>query len=280
MITLYVTLALSLNLVVGYAGQLSLCHGAFYGVGAYASTLLLVKAGWAFLPALLGAVAVSAMLSLAVGLPSLHLKGHYFVLATIGFQMIIFSVLYNWVDLTRGPYGIPAIPKPAILGWKATTLSVFLLLAALAAALVAWLLWQLARSPYGRALQAVRDDELAATALGKNPLFFKTTAFVISGGLAAVSGALYAGYVTYIDPTSFTLDESIFIVAVVIIGGAGNLKGPIVGAAFMVILPEILRFVQIPGTIAPNIRQIIYGLLLILVMRFRPQGVAGRYAFD
>jgi branched-chain amino acid transport system permease protein len=280
MIALYVVLGLSLNLVAGHSGLLSICHGAFYGVGAYATTLLMVKAGWEFLPALSMAVVASAILSLIVGIPSLRLKGDFFVLATIGFQMIMFSVLYNWTGLTHGPYGIPAIPRPVIFGWRVATLSSLLLLSFLSAAFVIGVCWQLARSPYGRALRAVRDDELAATALGKNPMHLKTTAFIFSAGLAAIAGGLYAGYVTYIDPTSFGLEEAIFILSLVIIGGAGNLKGPIIGAVFMVVLPELLRFLQVPDMVAPNIRQIIYGLLLIVAMRFRPQGIAGRYAFD
>jgi branched-chain amino acid transport system permease protein len=280
MITLYVILGLSLNLVVGYSGLLSLCHAAFYGAGAYACTLLMTKGGCGFPAAVLGAVVVGGLLSLAVGWPSLRLKGDFFVLGTMGFQMIVYAVLYNCVGLTRGPYGIPGIPKPAFLGLEFRSLPAFLALSATLAASVAFLHWQIARSPFGRGLQAVRDDELAARALGKNPDYFRVAAFVLAGGMAAIAGALYATYVSYIDPTSFGLDEAIFIVTVVVIGGAGSLWGPVVGAAFVVLLPEALRFLHVPGAIAPNVRQIMFGLLLILAMRFRPQGIAGRYAFD
>ncbi|HDD64796.1 MAG TPA: branched-chain amino acid ABC transporter permease, partial [Firmicutes bacterium] len=139
---------------------------------------------------------------------------------------------------------------------------------------------RLYNSPFGRVLKAIREDEIVASALGKDIPAIKIWAFVISAGIAAISGALYAGYVTYIDPTSFTLDESIFIISVVIIGGTGNLKGPLVGTLFMIILPEILRFLGLPDTVAPNVRQIIFGLALIILMKYRPQGIAGEYRFE
>lgn len=280
MLNLYVILGLTLNLVIGYGGLLSLCHGAFYGIGAYATTLLMMKAGWGFVPAVTAGVVVTGIAATLIGIPALRLKGDSFVLGTMGFQIIVFSILYNCAPLTSGPYGIPGIPKPVLFGWRVDSITDFLILSSGAALVVALLHWQQMRSPFGRALQAVRDDELAARALGKNPTYFRLTTFVFSAGLASLAGAIYACYVSYIDPTSFGIDEAIFAVTVVVIGGAGNLVGPIVGAAFMVLLPEALRFLHIPDTLAPSFRQIIYGLLLILVMRFRPKGIAGRYAFD
>jgi branched-chain amino acid transport system permease protein len=280
MITLYSILGLSLNLVIGYGGLLALCQGAFYGVGAYACTLLMTQAGFSFEAATLGAVLLTGVVSLLIAWPSLRFRGDFFVIATLGFQMIVFSILYNCVGLTSGPYGIAGIPKPVILGVEFRSLPAFLALSTCVAAIVMFLHWQLARSPYGRALQAVRDDELAARALGKNPIYFWTTVFVVSGCLAALAGALYATYVSFIDPTSFGIDESIFIVTVVVVGGAASLYGPLLGAAFVVLLPEALRFLQVPGTIAPNVRQIVFGLLLILAMRFRPKGLVGKYAFE
>lgn len=128
-------------------------------------------------------------------------------------------------------------------------------------------------------LKAIREDELSAISIGKNVRRFKILAFAISSGMAAIAGSLYASYVTYIDPTSFNLDESIFILSVVLVGGSGNLKGPIVGTLLMILLPEGLRFLGIPDNIAPNVRQMIYAFILILLMRFRPQGIAGEYRF-
>ena len=129
-------------------------------------------------------------------------------------------------------------------------------------------------------LKAIREDELSAVSLGKNVWWFKIIAFAISSGIAAIAGGLYAGYITYIDPTSFTLDESIFIISIVLVGGSGNFRGPIIGAVLMILLPEVLRFLGIQDSIAPNLRQIIYAMILILLMRYRPQGLAGEYRFE
>lgn len=280
MISIYAVLGLSLNLVLGFGGMLSLCHAAFYGIGAYAFALLMMHAGFPFLVAMPVAVVAAGIAALLIGAVALRLRGDFFVLATLGFQTIIFVVLYNWVDFTRGPYGIPGIPRPEMLNFSFDAPWAMFLLAASVALLVWWICLNLARWPFGRSLQAVRDDALAAQSLGKNPLFFTLTAFSFGGGLAALAGGLFAAYASYIDPTSFMLEESVFILCVVVIGGAGNLQGPLVGAVVLVLLPEILRFVGLPDAIAANLRQIIYGLLLVLVMRFRPQGIAGKYAFD
>lgn len=280
MINFYAILALSLNLVVGYTGLLSLCHAAFYGIGAYATTLLMMKAGLGFFPALLVAILLATLLSLIIAVPSLRLKGDYFILATLGFQIIVFAILYNWVSLTRGPYGIPGIPIPVVFGIKINSVFRYFLFSSVIATLCGILLWALAESPFGRVLKAVREDDLAAAALGKPVPLLKVTAFAIAAAFAAVPGALFAGYMRYIDPTSFTVMESVFIVSIVIIGGAGNFLGPLAGAAFLVLLPEVLRFLQMPDAVAANMRQIIYGLLLILLMRYRPQGFLGEYGFE
>lgn len=280
LVSLYIILGLSLNLAMGYAGMLSLCHAAFYGIGAYASTLLIMKAGLPFLPSLLAAMVIAGTAAYLISIPSIRFHGDFFVLATLGFQMIVFSVLYNWTDLTRGPYGIPGIPRPSLLGFEINSPPKYFLLALLAAAGTLFVMRRLLHSPYGRTLQAVRDEEMAASALGKDIISFKRSAFTIAGAVAGLAGVLFAGYTTYIDPTSFTVDESVFMVCVVVIGGSGNLRGPVVGAVVLVLLPELLRFLKIPDTVAANMRQIIYGLMLVFMMRLRPQGILGKYAFD
>lgn len=279
MISIYAVLAASLNLVAGYTGLLSLCHAAFYGIGAYSTTLFMMEAGLGFFPAMVLAAVATALLSLLIAVPSLRLRGDYFVLATLGFQVIVFTVLYNWVGLTRGPYGITGIPVPSLFGLSADSVFRYFLFSWLLAGVCLGMIRALVRSPFGRLLRAVRDDEIAAAALGKNVPRIKTTAFALGAAFASIPGALFAGYMRYIDPTSFTLTESIFILSMVVIGGAGSLGGPIVGAAFMVLLPEILRFLHMPDAVAANMRQIIYGLLLIVLMRLRPQGFFGEYEF-
>jgi branched-chain amino acid transport system permease protein len=280
MICFYVILASSLNLALGFGGMLSLCHAAFYGIGAYASALLMMKAGWPFVAAMGAAAAIAAALAYVISIPLVRFRGDFFVLATLGFQMIVFSVLYNWTDLTNGPYGLAGVPRPSLFGVRASTTPAFLVLAALLAVLTVFIVWRLVSTPYGRALQAVRDDDISALSLGKNSAVFKRSAFIIAGVLAAMAGVFFAGYTGYIDPNSFALEESIFVLCVVIIGGAGNLYGPILGAVALTVLPELLRFVGLPNSVAANLRQIIYGLLLVLMMRFRPRGIAGKYAFD
>jgi branched-chain amino acid transport system permease protein len=280
MVSIYSILALSLNLLVGYTGLLSLSHAAFYGVGAYTWTLLVMKAGWGFAPALISAIAMAVLLSFVISIPSLRLKGDYFVIASMGFQIIAFYILYNWVGLTRGPYGIPGVPRPVVFGWEVNSIIEYFFFSAIVAVLCGFILHLVSESPYGRVLKAIREDEVVALALGKNVTRFKISAFAIAAGFAAVPGVLFAGYMRYIDPTSFTLLEAIFILSIVVVGGAGNIIGPVIGAVFMVVLPEALRFMEIPDGIAANMRQMIYGAILILLMRYRPQGFRGEYRFE
>lgn len=277
MIAIYTLLTLSLNLPVGYTGLLSLAQAAFYGIGAYAATLFMMQAGINFFAAVVLAVILSATLSLLVSYPAIRLRGDYFILASLAFQIIIFTVLYNWIDLTRGPYGIPGIPRPELFGIVFDSLPKFFALCGGIAVGVASVAKRLCSSPFGLVLKAIREDELSAISIGKDVRKFKILAFAISSGLAAIAGGLYASYVTYIDPTTFTLDESIFILSIVMVGGSGNLRGPVIGTLLMILLPEGLRFLGIPDSVAPNVRQIIYALVLILLMMFRPQGLAGEY---
>jgi len=240
----------------------------------------MTKIGFNFFLALIFAILITMVMSLIVSIPSLRLKGDYFVLATIGFQIIIFSVLYNWVSLTRGSYGIPGIPKPTFFGFEFGNLTLYFIFTSILVAIIFMVIYLLCKSPFGRALKAIREDEISAKALGKNTTNLKIWSFAFAAGIAAVAGSLYASYVTYIDPTSFAIDESIFILTIVLIGGSGNLKGPVIGAVFMVLLPEVLRFLNIPDTVAPNVRQMIYGAVIVILMRYRTQGIAGEYKFD
>jgi branched-chain amino acid transport system permease protein len=276
---IYSILAVSLDLLAGRTGMLSIAQAAFSGIGAYASAIVTIRLGGGFLVGVLAGVFMASAVSLVVSLPSLRLYGDYFIIATFGFQIILFSVFNNWMALTQGPLGISGIPQPVLFGFHVDTHSKFLILAAFFAAFAYLMVWRIIKSPFGRVLHAIREDEVFAKANGKNPHYFKVISFAISAALAASAGSLYAHYVTYIDPTSFTLTESILIISMVIVGGAGSLCGPFVGAIILVTLPEALRFVGLPGTVAANLRQIIYGSLLIIMMMFRPRGLVGRYGF-
>lgn len=279
LIGIYTILAVSLDLLAGHTGLLSIAHAAFYGLGAYTSALLAVHTGAPFLVGIVVGMAVAALVSLVVSLPSLRLHDDYFVIATFGFQMILFSVFNNWMDVTRGPLGIPGIPQPSFFGWILQSHIGFVVLAALLAAFSYVVVGRISTSPFGRVLRAIREDEVFAQALGKNTLRFKVTAFAVSAALAASAGSLYAHYITYIDPTSFTVMESILVISMVIIGGAGSPWGPLIGAVVLVTLPEALRFVGLPSSVAANLRQIFYGTLLVVMMMVRPRGLVGQYGF-
>jgi branched-chain amino acid transport system permease protein len=279
LIGIYVILSVSLNLITGYAGLLSIAHAAFYGVGAYVAALLALKFHSPFLANIICAIILSGLLGAIVGIPSLRIRDDYFAIATFAFQVITFSVMNNWVSFTGGPMGLPGIPQPTIFGWKITTHYDFLIVIFVLCIITLWVSHKIVSSPFGRVLKAIREDEVFAQAMGKNVASYKVLIFVIGAGMASVAGVMYAYYISFIDPTSFTIMESIFIISIVIIGGAGNIWGSVLGAAVLVILPEALRFLGMPSSIAANMRQIIYGALLVVFMLFRPQGFIGEYSF-
>jgi branched-chain amino acid transport system permease protein len=277
MISIYLILSYGLNLVVGFGGLLSLCYAAFYGIGAYATALLMMKGGVSFIPAIFISSAIAGCCALSVGIPALRFRGDPFIVVTLAFQMIIFTLLYNWVGLTRGPYGIPGIPRPVILGYGINSPLEYLIVSATFLLILVVFLFTIYRSPFGLALRSLREDEMAAEALGKSSFHVFLSAFVISGIVASVAGGFYASYVTFIDPTSFTLDESIFLLTILLVGGSGNKAGPFIGTLLMVLLPEGLRLIGLPDAVAANIRQMIYGLTLIFLMFVRPKGISGEY---
>ncbi len=280
LIGIYIILSISLNLLVGYAGLLSIAQAAFYGVGAYVAALMALNLHSQFLVNIICAVFLSGILGALVGIPSLRIRDDYFVIATFAFQVITFSILNNWVSLTGGPMGLTGIPAPVIMGWQVNTHIDFLILVSLLCLIVVSFSLKLGHSPFGRMLKSIREDEIFTQAIGKNIAFSKVAIFIIGSGMAAVAGVIYAYYISFIDPTSFTIMESIFIISIVIIGGAGNIWGSIIGAVFLVLLPEALRFLGMPSAIAANMRQIIYGALLVICMLYRPQGFLGEYSFD
>jgi len=227
---------------------------------------------------LIGAGA-AALIGLIIGFPSLRLKGDYLALATFGLGVIVYSVAKNWVSLTRGPMGLPGIPSFSIFGYEFSKVWHYLVIVLVFVVLTYFVIRRVVNSPFGRTLQAIREDEVAALAMGKNVNKYKLTVFVIGAFFAGIAGSLYAHYITFIDPSSFTVMESIMILLMVVFGGMGSLGGSFVGAAILVILPEMLRFLGMPISIAAPLRQMIYGLLLIILMLKRPQGILGKYRF-
>ena len=275
--TIYAILGISLNLVVGYTGLLSMAHAVFYGLGAYTTAILLTRFEINFFVTVILGMVVSGIISLLIGLVLNRFRGDYYALVSFGFNIIIFSIFLNWQGLTRGPLGIPGIDKPSLFGLEFSNNLSFLILSLAMLGLVYLISRFIIKSSFGRVLKAIRDDEQAIQVFGYNVLYFKLTIFVISACLAAVAGSLFASYITFVDPSSFVLMESIFILAIIILGGLANLKGAVLGALFLILLPEVLRFVGFPSDIAAQMRQVIYGLILILLMLYRPQGLMGEY---
>ncbi len=276
MVAIYGILAISLNLLVGYSGIFSLAHAAIYGVGAYASALVALELGLGFWGGLLIAALAGAVAAALVAIPSLRVAGDYYIVASFGLQTVVVTIFMNWTGLTNGHAGLPGIPRPVVFGWVVDQPFKYVVLGAALLAVTYAVCWRLTNSAFGRVLQAIRDDEIAALAMGKNVVRVKILAAVVSSALGATAGSLYAHYITYVNPSSFILSESIFITSLVILGGTERLAGPLVGAFILLAVPEALKFLAIPDTVAAPMRQVLYGALLMLFMFVRPEGILSR----
>ncbi|MDI6600560.1 MAG: branched-chain amino acid ABC transporter permease [Thermoanaerobacteraceae bacterium] len=254
-----ILLAMGLNLITGYTGQLSLGHATFMGIGAYTSSLL-TKAGLPFYISLLAGVLIASLFGLAIGMPTLRLRGDYLAIATLGFGEIVRTFLNN-LSITGGPNGIRAIPLK-------TDLTTVIILTAVCF----YLLYRLQSSRLGKVMRAIGQDEIASEATGVNSSYYKIMAFVIGAGLAGMAGGLYAHYFRYINPANFTFNKSIEILCMVVLGGLGNPFGPVVGGVIISILPEALRNIS---PVVSQYRMVLYGVILIVMMIIRPQGILG-----
>ncbi len=274
---IYAILALSLNMIVGYTGLLSVTHAAFYGIGAYTVAILTTALGANFFLATIAGIILAMFAAALIGRVLSKFRGDFYALGALGFNVIVFAIMLNWQELTRGPLGIPGIPRPVFFGIDFSQNINFLLLAAISLLLVYLICSFIANSSFGRALKAIREDEEALRVFGYRTSHFKLAIFTIGAGLAAIAGALFASYITYIDPSTFTVTESIFILAMIILGGLANSRGALLGSLFLVLLPEILRFVGFPNDVAAQMRQVVYGAILVLLMLYRPQGLMGEF---
>lgn len=273
MVCIYGILAVSFNLLIGFAGLFAMAQAAFYAFGAYATAILTLKLGLPFPADLLIGVAITAFIGALVAIPAIRISGTYLVVVTLALQVIVIAIATNWKSLTGGTDGLRGIPSLHIFGYALDNPGRFLPAAIVALVICFWIAWRLVNSPFGRALRAMRENESAAEAVGKNLLYMKVAVFAFSAGLAAVAGSLFARYLNYVGAESFGIDETIYMLAMVILGGTGNLWGSLVGAAVLVILPELLKFVTLPTEIADKSHLIIYGLLLIVILRLRPEGL-------
>ncbi len=277
MLEVYILLAISANQKVGMSGLLSLGQAVFYGTGAYVTAILITKFGYSYWLALLGAILTCIIAALLFSFIAGKVRDLYFSLATLAIQIIFFSVAYNWIPVTNGPYGISGISGLEIFGLKISTPFNFAVFGGLLVLIVILFYKWFLKTPLSRMIQATRDDQIAVLSLGKDPNYYKRTSIIISAVIAGIAGSLYSIYISYIDPTSFTLDESILILSIILIGGTGGIIGPIAGAAIYILLPELLKFMQMPDSVAANTRMILFGLLLVLIVRFKPKGIFGKY---
>ena len=267
---IYVLLSLSMNLITGYLGIVVLGQAAFYGIGAYTAAILSTRLGWGFLPNLLAAALLCALAGIIISSPALRLKGSYLSIVTLGFCEIIRIVELNWIGLTRGPYGITSIPPPALFGFQISSIRGYYYLILAMCCLAAILIANLTNSRIGRSFAAIKGDEVAAQSMGINIFRTKLIGFAISAAIAGTAGAFYAQYMSYVDSTTFTADQSFQILGMTILGGLGNIPGSVLGAISMTVLPELLRGVA-------EYRQIIYGLIIAIMVIVKPEGILGGF---
>lgn len=266
-------LALGLNVIAGYAGQLSLAQAAFFGIGSYTSALLMLNFRVTFWLAAIAAILAAMLVALLFGLPTLRLKGPYFVIATLGFGEIVRLILLNWDKVTRGPSGLIGIPSPSPIPLGVARLTfdskVSMYYLILVTVLVVLLLYRnFVHSKINRALRAIHDDQIAAEVMGINLTFYKIVAFAAGAGLSGLAGALYASYIRFISPDTFTVGEAINILIMMVLGGMGTIIGPVIGAIGITYLLETMRFFQ-------QYRLVIYGLAMFLMILYMPGGLVG-----
>jgi branched-chain amino acid transport system permease protein len=266
LIGIYALITIGLNLLIGFAGQISLGHAAFYGLGAYMAAILATQAHWPTFPALIAGAFFAALIAWIIGRPTLKLQGHYLAMATLGFGMIVYIFMEELAELTGGPQGLTNIPKLDILGFSfSDDFRVYFLIWGLVI-VAQWMVLNLLRGRTGRAFMAIHANEPAAASLGLDTAALKLTVFVISAAMAGLAGGIYAFSINYISPEPFGFHFSILLVTMVIIGGMGDSWGPILGTVLLGVLPELLRVFK-------DFDILIYGLMLMVIIIFLPKGL-------
>ena len=266
--------ALSLNLIMGYTGQANLALGGFFGMGSYATALLMLKLGLGFWPALILSALFSSIVGFLIGLPTLRTKGSYFAIGTLCFNVIVFIAVERWESLTEGTRGLMGIPPPAPIAlpfdWTInfTSLMFMYYLTLLMLIVTIFIVYRIVHSLVGRSLMAVRESEDLTSSIGISPMRSKLLSFVVSVFLASISGSLYAVYIGFLDPEIASHHVTFEVLLFVVLGGIGTITGPIVGAIVVTLLGELLHFLD-------AFRLVAYGLVLVLVIIFMPQGIVG-----
>ena len=278
-ILIFAILVESLNLIMGYIGVISMGHAVFSGLGAYTAALISIHLGYNFLIGMIAGFILASIIGALLAIPSLRVKNEYLIVFTVGFQMIGYEVMLTARNITQGAGGISNIPAPNLFGiWEFTTPLAYLPLVLFITAVCFAIVWRVTHSPFGRILKAIREDETACRALGKNSLQFKVIAFALGGGIAAIGGSTLAYYISFISPLSFSVDVSVSLIVMVVLGGEANFWAPLVGATILVGLPEILQFIPGAAGIIDALREVLYGIILIVFMCFRPQGILPEYS--
>ena len=276
---IYSIFAISLNLELGYTGLYNFGHVAFFGIGAYTSALLSL-AGLPVAVSMVCGMAVAGGAGAVLAIPALRLSGDYFGIATLVFAEMARLFFLNERWLTKGPMGLPGIPRPGWIGEGVAALPMFLFFCALLTIAAFLIVRHLTTAPFGRALKVVREDEYVAQALGKNVLTLKIKAITVGSVLAGLAGGLWAHYITYISPGDFTLTETILVLLCVVLGGRGTNWGPVLGAFVITFFGESVRFLPIPadfGRFVAPLQGMVYGAVLILIMLKRPKGLLPEY---
>ncbi len=269
---IYTLMTLSFNVALGYTGLMNLGHIGLMGIGAYASAVLSRTYGFPVWVSIASASTIAMLVSAALAIPSKKIKGDYYALVTLGFLFVASAVFINWEGVTRGTLGIPGIARPEGVHTNGEFLAALIAINAA----VYLFLRRILRSPFGRALEAVRDDEEVAASLGKPVFKLKLLALLVSGFLVGLSGALLAHYVQFISPNTFWLDLLVWALAGMMIGGMASLEGSILGTFLLFAISEPLRFLDIPPALVGPFRLMIFMALLVSVVIYRPKGIMGR----
>lgn len=276
---IYSFMALGQNVITGYGGMLSLCQAGFFAIGSYAVAILTTKCGWSFWPSLIVGALFAALLGIVIGIPTLRLKGDYLAIATLGLGEIIRNVINNWQSLTNGPMGIQRIPMVKFFGVTINPYNnklgfLFMLIFVLAICML--FLSRFIKTRTGRALEAVREDELAALSSGINVTVYKIGAFALGAVLASIGGSLYAVLTLSVSPGTYTFMMSVMVLCMVVLGGMGNLWGVLLGALIIQIISYLPELLNLSNVIPPQLKEILFGVILVVMMIFRPEGILGR----
>ena len=269
---MYVMIALSLNLLTGFLGLMTLGQAAFWGIGAYTAAILATQMGWGMGMCMIASALMAGLLSLLVALPTMRLKGYFLTVVTLGFCEIVRLVEMNWMDLTRGPLGIAGIPSPNFFGIDLSSNRQIYYVMLVLVVVSAVIIFSIIHSRVGLAIMAIRDDDLAAASMGVNVVKYKIMVFLISTMMVGVAGAFYAHYISFIDPSGFTTAASTDMLIMAIFGGLGSIPGTILGASILTILPETIRAMA-------EYRNLVYGIIIVVLMMVKPDGILGNVNF-